>query len=433
MNFDPFISVVDDEIKAVSNNIRKRVITRYEGGAFPLRFYLSSEDFEILKKLMHPRPITYDYKNVGLTRHSHPVPAELQRYAYEKCINYSSRFKRAIDIGGTPLRTPKNHHLCTLINDSRTSARYLNACLYAEGHLLDYKLICKKGAQKCTVIAPYAYMINVYDIPIADIPYIMEKHQILVLDIWMFLPHNLINKHYTHDQTFYKNVIIEHSGISSCCRKKMCRFDLNDNSNAYYHDYNNWKKYFTTTQAKTQHHTYMFEHIEQLGTFTNIRVTRTNQPLDRYVYRVLDLRPNEDKYLVPDVVFYWTILKAAGDMFQRAFMIDCTYVDGILKWCQRQADNAFNYPNFASTFDAKSISVYYTVEKQQKLVYKGIDVDHITYERLQISLFMIGAINRFNRTQRIGNMLPFLKNVMVVFGIHLNTVLGDGIIASRTN
>ena len=391
MNWSPFGAIIGESLQPISDNIRKRVITRFEEGAFPLRFYLTDTEFEVMKELMAPRPITYDNPKSPLRRHPHPVPAELQRYAYEKCIDYSKKFKRAIDIGGTPLRTPKGHHLCTLINDTRTETRYVNAFLQVDGTTCGLRHLCKDGAQKCDVKAPYAYMINVYDIPIEEIPYIMERHQCLVLDIWMFFPCNLISKHYTADQTFYKNEIVEHRGLTSCCRKLYCRFDLNDSSNAYYHDYKNWKKYLCTTQAKGKFYNYNFEHIEQLGTFTNIRVTRSESPINQHVYRVLNIAPNDKSYLVPDVMFYWTVMRAAGNMFHRVFLVEKNFVDAALKWCQRIADNAFNYPSFASQFDAKSISVYYTVEKQQRLIYKGLTMDHDEYERLQISLYMIGG------------------------------------------
>ena len=410
MNWSPFGAIIGESLQPISDNIRKRVITRFEEGAFPLRFYLTDTEFEVMKELMAPRPITYDNPKSPLRRHPHPVPAELQRYAYEKCIDHSKKFKRAIDIGGTPLRTPKGHHLCTLINDTRTETRYVNAFLQVDGTTCGLRHLCKNGAQKCDVKAPYAYMINVYDIPIEEIPYIMERHQCLVLDIWMFFPCNLISKHYTADQTFYKNEIVEHRGLTSCCRKLYCRFDLNDSSNAYYHDYKNWKKYLCTTQAKGKFYNYNFEHIEQLGTFTNIRVTRSESPINQHVYRVLNIAPNDKSYLVPDVMFYWTVMRAAGNMFHRVFLVEKNFVDAALKWCQRIADNAFNYPSFASQFDAKSISVYYTVEKQQRLIYKGLTMDHDEYERLQISLYMIGAVNRFKRTQHVGNMFKFLRN-----------------------
>lgn len=410
MNWNPICSVIDENVRAVSDDIRKRVIAKFEHGSYPLRFYMTDSDYESIKEALSPRPVTFDGTKQQLHRHPHPVPAELQRYAYEKCIEVGKNFSRCIDIGGTPLRTPKHHHICTLIADTRTEARYLNAYLQLEGNINSMKYLCKHGAQNCNITAPYAYMINVYDIPIEDIPNIMERHGCITLDIWMFFPHNLVDKMFVMDQTFYKNEIIETPGTSGCCRDKFCRFSLNDNSNAYYHNYYNWKKYMCTTHASSPYYEYVFEHIEQLSTFTNIRVTRTSSRRNQYLYRTLNLKPNDTCYIVPDVPFYWTTLHAAGNMFQRTFLIDKTIVDSALKWCQRIADNMFNYPSFAATFDAKSISVYYTVEKQQRLVYKGLTLDHDTYERLQISLYMIGAVNRFHRTQGISGMFQHLRN-----------------------
>lgn len=418
MNFHPVTNIIEDEVKVTNVNLQKAILSRFNQFAFRLRFYMTPEDFETLRELLHPLPLTYKSGNKNkpdeqpLYVHQHPVPAELQRYAYEKSIDFALKFKTAIDFGGTPLRTPKNTHICCLIDDARTSARYVNASLIAEGNMNTYNKLCKYGAQNCHYVAPYAYMINVYDIPIESVPYIMERHGVIILDIWMFLPHNLLNKNMVADQTFYRNEILESRGLFNCCRNKQCRFSFKgDSSNCYVHDYDNWKKYMITVQMKTKNYNYVFEHIEQRGTFTNIRVTRVDKiKISKNLSRIHHYKCYDDMYVVPNVPFYFSRLSAAGNMYYNSFIVDKTVVDNALKWCQRQADNAYNYANFQASMDSKSVAVYYTVEKQQKLVYKGIVLNHNDYHDLAISLYMIGAVMRFNRTQTIASMYHHLKN-----------------------
>lgn len=410
MNFHPLCNKIPEDLESMTMTNRKAVVTRFEASAIKLRYYMTQKQWEQATEVFAPRPLTYAADGF-LDTHPHPIPAELNRFAYERCIKTAKKFPYAIDFGGTPLRTPQNVHLCTLIADSRTHARYLNAHLmkYDNDSLLTKQ--CCKGGENCDYLAPYAFMINVYDIPIENIPLIMERHGVKIMDIWMFLPLNLLNKNYTIDQTFYRNDIIEHYYVSNCCKKIKCRFSFpDDSSNTYHHDYHNWKKYMCTVQIKSDHHMYILEHAEQIGTFTRIRVTQTPiYKIDKDLCRSHNLGGLADCYVVPDVFFYYFNQHAAGNMFHKSYILEKGPVDGILKWSQRQADNAFNYPNFASSMDAKSVSVYYTVEKQQKLVYKGMIVDHPDYERIQLSLFIIGAINRFKRTQSVGSMFNFLK------------------------
>ena len=97
--------------------------------AFVCKYRLTAKQFDALSRVMDP--IIVRFADIGdretLSDASHPVAAALNAFAYQQCISTAKKYKRAIDIGGTPLRTPKEHHMCTLVDNCRTDARYMRA------------------------------------------------------------------------------------------------------------------------------------------------------------------------------------------------------------------------------------------------------------------------------------------------------------------
>jgi hypothetical protein len=116
--------------------------------------YLNDEQYNTLCSYVHPRPVLFSDK----PRQSapHPVANILNKLAYTNCIKMAESYNHVIDIGGTPLRTPKEHHICTLINDTKTSSRYREAALIATAHHYDHhdysslftdqNMLCTSGA-----------------------------------------------------------------------------------------------------------------------------------------------------------------------------------------------------------------------------------------------------------------------------------------------
>lgn len=403
MYYNPNCHAIGEGASSVREDVRKRVYAKFEDDSYKLKYFMDDDQFQWMKDCMAPRPISYDNSHIKLQEHTHPVPAELQNVAYGKCLSVAKNFAKAIDIGGSLYRSGQTHHICSLIGNCRDEARQINCILDVDQSLMNVRAaLCTKGAQNCNYQAPYGYSVNVYDIPFDDIPLIMEKHGMVRWDIWMFLPLNLIDPMFVHDQTFFENKIFFDG------RKKKCRFSLLDNSNAYVHDYTNWRRYFTVTAIKSRYHNYNVEHIDQRGPMTCIRITQTTKAIEP-VYRVISLGGKTKMCMVPDLFFYFTVLKAAGDMWTRVLWVDEKTINSIRRHSQRQGDNMFNFCNFASHMDGLAAAIYYVVDKQQKLLSKGIDLNSEQYKSLQISLYIICAIDRFERTQTIGRMFEHLK------------------------
>jgi hypothetical protein len=166
-------------------------------------YILDKEQFETAVRVFAPRQI----KIVAPAAHvSHPVAALLNSYANQQCIAEGKRFNKpnersqVIDIGGSPLRTPAQTHMCALINDMRTDSRYTESAFNQlntddtapltrydmRSYLNKEHEHCTGGAERCHYKALYAYAVNVYDISMENIAKIFDNHDLLVMDVDVF-------------------------------------------------------------------------------------------------------------------------------------------------------------------------------------------------------------------------------------------------------
>lgn len=388
--------------------------------ALEVQYDLNESDFDTVANIFAPRVITVA---ANARVHPHPVPAILQNYAYSESREYAKNFRNSVDIGGTPLRTPRNHHICAKVAGTlRTSARYLNAALIHRGHghkgFIDHALYntpytCGKGAELCKVIGEYAYMINVYDVPIETIPLIMSQHKTVVLDVWMFLPNCLYDPKFKSDETFYKCNYIPTKGTNwweaGLLRPRMktdkIQFALLDQSAVYEHSYTEWRKYMFTTSLNAGDHSIFVEHIgNKLHTFQRIRFTRVEDVDNRLYYRQLTLPNDYGMIMVPNVLTY---LKQGhyDNMYRYCYIADHRFVNDAYKYWNRQPDHGFNASNFYSYMDGKSASVYYQAGGTNTFVYRGVDQQNKDYVGLLTSLYILGMLSRERQTKFIGKFI----------------------------
>jgi len=386
----------------VSNNY-----TRYLTTALRVPYILEDKEFEYISKCFAPRPILYAEKPRA---HVHPVPFTLNWYAYDQCKHVARTFfnNRAIDIGGTPIRTPKEHHICAKIDDARTYQRYYEADIVGGKTTYSGKYIsaCKDGIENCTFKAEYGYAVNVYDIPIRDWPRIFDQHKFRMVDLWMFLPLALIDRRYTADREYYK-IAFEGGDVT---------FDLLDGSAMYRHDYQNWCAYNRTTVVRANNYDIVFEHKGRYAQFVHIRlvkVPRTCINSANRISRTIPIAPYSDTYVVPDLLL-WTAesfaLARRGDMYERSFLVDCTFIDKVMAWTNRSPATSYSFQNMCAQMDTHKGAVFYNLNGMYSMVYKGINLGHEEYFRLEFALYVIGAVKRYHATQGIKGIFEHMKN-----------------------
>lgn len=391
--------------------------------AFECRFLLTKEEYETLIQIMGRIPVVFKPGD-ELKVNSHPVAACLNAYAYKFCIKEAELFTTAIDIGGNPVRSGNNHHVCALVNDSKSDARYVEASFilsrfnqklsYDQQGFMEYlaedKPICLRGAENCNFQAKYAYAVNVYDIEFEKIPVIFEKHGLVCLDMWMFLPTSLVDTALNGDDKLYN---VSHEDGKSY-------FHLHDGSDMYIHDTDNWRKYLTVCTITDGERSINVEHRYSMGTFTHIRFTLSDQPpaLKRRFYPASRLCTT---VAVPNIVEYTNCTNQTR--VPSYITAPTVYVNKLRKWGFAAGENQFTTSAFFAYANSNATSVRFQQGSQQELVYEGVDITHDLYHQLIISLFTLTAINRLERTQVIAANMKELKSITE----------DQGFVASRLN
>lgn len=373
-------------------------------------YVLNKQQFETAARIFDPYLIRY-----GATIHNnHPVAALLNNFAYKQCQKEAERFSSVIDIGGSPLRTPFRHHICSLVNDVRTDARYTE-CAFSQLNLahdkVDYTTyltkykhsLCLNGAQNCYFKADYAYSTNVYDITPENLVDIFINHNLLVYDLWMFLPVNLVNPHFSADTDIYCNRIVKKN------KKLFCHFDLLDNSNIYIHNYENWRFYATHTVIKCANFSLVLEHKQNFSTFYQIRITRVESTFGDNT-RMFKLSKLVDNIAVPDLYRYIVCGKMATDPYKHCFDLRSTYVKKAMSHGTSMHDSSFNYNNFSTYCNSIKNTVTFAANTSQEIIYQGIDPDPLQYEHIKISLFILCAVMRFKRTNGLSYAMNYMKD-----------------------
>lgn len=377
--------------------------------------YLNDEQFTTLCSYVQPRPVIFSEK----PRQSapHPVANILNKMAYKACHKFAEQYNRVIDIGGTPLRTPKEHHICTLINDTKTSSRYREAALIATAHHYDHhdfaslftdqNLLCTSGAECCSYQANYAYSVNVYDLNIELIPQVFANHGLHLLDMWMFLPTSLADIDYVTEEDLYK-VRYDHNNGRAI-------FTLNDSCDAYIHDVANWRKYLTTVAISCGNFNLNVEHKINYKSFYNIRFVRTEKLPINLRLRIVPYSLMINDVKVPNMVDYFRIKKAANK--PKYLRVNSGYVKRAVSYGCAMTDNHFKYNEFAAYCNSIKNSVVFKKGNKEEMVYNGIDPTTAEYDQLVISLYIICALMRYERTQLIGKAINFMKDNQIVTGI----------------
>lgn len=400
----------DDGLKFIQN-IQYANLQQLHHASVISPYLMNSMEYETATKLFSPRPVIYNKSKSQLKHINHPVAALLNHYANQECINEASRFKTSIDIGGSPLRTPKNTHMCVLIDDMRTDARYTE-CAFNQlnlennpkynftNYLSNKHAYCIQGAQNCHYAAEYAYAVNVYDITFEQIAHIFVNHKLIVLDIWMFLPLSLIKEEYVTDKDIYT---VRHMPDGKSY------FHLNDNSNMYVHNTKNWLTYLTVTTIKCRNFGITVEHKKQHGTFTQIRFTRTtltNGP----IHRCIQVASKVDDVLIPDMIYYINQSRSAKDPFLQSYLVPKKLLSRIVAWATGCLDTQYNYNNFASYMTSIMSDVKFTSGNKTIMIHEGFDPEFLEGERIKQSLFIILSILRFKRTKDIQKAFKEIKN-----------------------
>lgn len=457
INFSPYDIVVNnatcENTQKYMQELRFAELKKIHRDPLLLPYIMSADDTQIFNKLLGTR---YAVLKDRPSTNPHAILANLTSIAYQRITQYAKNFKSCVDIGGTPLRTPKNHHIDVLINTSRDEARYLNAnIIRPESQLANLHneargALCINGAQNCNYQAEYGYMVNVYDISLETVTEIMNVKNMQVLDVWMFLPLILSDINNNTDQTYYTCNVTKGSpkdngkqrSYFKCLQRRTVSFALNDSSNLYRHDYENWRKFLTTTLIRGKRGAaIVLEHVETFGTFTNIRFIKTwckagvverYFPMDKIMKNYV-MMPSITAFIEAgrwistkdisiiqrlkdsSIVKAWHDDRAVnyinGAVYRDFYIVEENFVESVRNYGNSLKKEAFTFEAVLAYCNTKRTSVVYERNSKVVMVHKGLSATTNIYTSLCMDLFLQCAIDRYNRTQKLSNSIKKIHDI----------------------
>jgi hypothetical protein len=395
MNTNPM--KFNNNLEALAADIQKKAFSRYHNNAIEVPFYLTVEQWEDLSDIFAPQPITYGSK---LKRNAHPIPAMMNIWAYNDAKRTASRYAEVdvLEIGPRMENNDK-HHGCYRNLDQREAARFENAKLRTNNEIRTHSVL------ECSYKAKYAFAINVYDIHICDIPKIFKHHEITCLDVYMFVPDRLFNEQFRADEKSFR---VQTIGTNT-------RFWFNDGSLGYEHNTENWRAYITTSLIEAHNFDLTVETISNLRSFYKIRFTRIEKKQRCTLFRSLPaLSRYEDQVFIPILSRImdkkWYHMLAANNHLDRCILVQRKYVNRVLEYAGRQVDNTYTFNTLLAYMSSIANTVRIETSDGLKAINEGITEDSADREEIFISLFILGAIARHNRTYNLSRIFKYMKN-----------------------
>jgi len=392
---------IDEERDAIAHKYESEMIT----ASLTHSYYMTPDEIAQLQSCF---PRRYIYPSGVYKECSHPVLAALNDFANEdasKTIR-SLRNKGAVTmtIGDSAARKLDADHNCLLLNSSREYYRVANLgdvdedlrnfCVNREP---TFK--CVRGSEKCGFNAAHAFAIHsTYDIHMRDVADIFTRHGLMTMTVYMYFTTRLYPGGYRDPYPFFN---VTDDG-------EYMLFSMNDESIPYKHAKKTWRDWMTTTIIRTDHFNIVFEVVRSYGPLRVMRLVRVaNDREDGCLARNVPLNqifPNS--ILVPDM--YDAIKKnfriQQSDLHH--FVVPENVAGAIMAYAERTADEGYRYHELAT----------YASGLRRRIVIGSTqfqdpwDVHIEDYHRIIISLFVLGAIARSDRTKTISAAFNELKS-----------------------
>jgi hypothetical protein len=426
--------LVEEQSKLPIYELQKSNVKHIVDSALHTPYMLTPVELKQLESITNGQPIRMSDK----VRYGHPHAIGhicQNTFAYGDVKRNFGHIDGVIDHGGSPLRTPANHHPSVLINCMQTSSRYINASLsdYLAGEESDYSylfrskrevqhnynndiyidttwevkvedhLSCTNGSQVCTHKSPVGYAVNVYDIPISDLPEIFARHDHHIMDFYMFLPHALIDSRYNIDQTFF---VLRHN------KDGTVDFSFRDDySNVYTHELKNWRSYLMTRVIHGREFSILSQIIKRWGPFFHIRFTRTPYYTGNPRLKIPLGDYYKGYYKITDVMFWLSGVNHLHKIGMMWYIAPKAFVDQVMSHGYSTNETTFSWPNFFNIARSYQNGVKFYDNGVQRYVYEGLSCSSEEFFNIVFSLFIISANKRRIATQKIKIAMNDLKTM----------------------
>jgi hypothetical protein len=202
-----------------------------------------------------------------------------------------------------------------------------------------------------------------------------------------------------YDNDVFKTKVVTKDG------KKKILFSLNDFSTPYLHDYQNWFDLCTTGKYEAEDMCIAMEYQQVYGPLACLHFTRTRK-IDGEIMITYPLSTLiGDFQFVPDLTDAFTHNFSANQSSLHHFLVPTHVINCLMSYTQRQTDEGYKYPELVVVASGllRSLKIGSTVYADRW------NVSVRDFNRITISLFILGAINRADRTSTISSAFQHLK------------------------
>lgn len=395
------------------NNLRDTVAVQYEDekikSAWTHSYRMTATEIEWLQECF---PRQYVFPKGAYKRSEHPVLAALNDFANEDAADQVSRLtkkgQKTITIGDSVSRKIKASHNCLLLNCSREDYRIASA----SGDTLKSHVVigtetryCVDGAQECDFKADHAFAVHsVYDISMKEIARIFSRHSLQTMTVYMYFTTTLYKGGHTDPYPFFHVV---HDGDRS-------KFVMNDESILYSHSTKSWKTWQETTAIVCEDFTLIFEVVRTYGPLRVIKIVRTRRNNLGCVSRCVPLsRIFSDSVLVPDMYSAIKMNYRVEQKDLKHFVVPQHIVSSVMSYIQRAADEGYKFPEVATYWGG----IVRRITIGDTTVQKAFTASPQEQYRILISLFLLGALQRTDRTKSISDAFNHIKKFVKMDGL----------------
>lgn len=406
-NEDARREINNDVFTPVIKQINERRIEQ----ALRFGYHMEDDDLRILQSFF-PSRYVLQTTNTEWKTSSHPILASLNDFCNEEAANSVARDKRngltTMTIGDASRPKIRAQHNCLLIDSVRECYRVTNSQLANKDHAIrrefinksvnnQRSLLCCNGTEKCNFQADVCYCVHsTYDINPELLPLIFERHGLVKMIIYMYLPLVLYGREYANIDELAHNIHIDDDRAI---------FSMKDGSIPYVHSVKRWKLWAEFTKINYGNHSLIRENIASYGPLTVINIVKTTQFKDNIYMNIPLHRAAGKYYLVP------SIRHAAHKHFVGAqeqlkhYLVPKHVVDQAMSYTARQADEAYKFVELATVLSGQLRQI-----KIGSVVYADRwNCSPKEYNDVAISLFIIGAKSRTDRTTIISQAFKHLK------------------------
>ena len=393
------------EGSAAVNTILDSVANKYwqnkVRSAWTHRYFMSPIENQMLQSCFE-RTLVYpldEYKHS-----SHPVLGALNDFANEDAATQIENLKRnkfvTLSIGDSVDKKLRANHNCLLLDSSREDFRVATA----RPNLLTPHVVCDdrtyncvNGSQKCNFEAQHAFAVHsLYDVRIIDLCDIFARHRLLTLTSYMYFTTTLYEGGLADPYPFFK---VTHDNGKS-------KFYMNDESIIYTHNTELWRAWHTVTGAYCDGFNIIFEVVRSYGPLRIIKIARVRQNIITNVSRCVPLtRIFGNCCLVPDMYSAVKVDYRVTQQDLRHFVVPQDIVNAIMGYVQRAADEGYKWPEIATYWSGLIRRIRIGSDTIQE---PFLCSENDSY-RILVSLFLLGALQRQDRTKSISSAFKYIK------------------------